>query len=655
MRKLFVFFLVIFCTGALINDFYAQSSVVMNEIYSRGTAADPDWIEIYNGSTEQVDISSYKIYDNGGQAGTKPKKEFPSGTIIPPNGFYVIVTDNTGDPSDFGLSSGGEQVWFEDAAGNIIDNVTFPTLDVTQSYGRIPDGGSWQILNIITRGSSNSLIKMNEIYSRGTAENPDWIEIYNASTEQMDISGYKIYDNGGQAGTKPKKEFPAGTVILPNGFYVIVTDDADASGFGLSSGGEEVWLEDASGNLIDNVVFSALDVTQSYGRIPDGGVWQILNTITRGESNVVVLSSYIKMNEIYSRGTAEDPDWIEIYNTSSEQIDISGYKIYDNGGQAGTKPKKEFSAGTIIPPDGFYVIVTDDSDASGFGLSSGGEEVWLEDAVGNVIDNVVFPALDVTQSYGRIPDGGEWQILNTITRGESNVVVLSSFIKMNEIYSRGTAEDPDWIEIYNTSSEQMDISGYKIYDNGGHAGTKPKKEFPTGTVIPPDGFYVIVTDDADASGFGLSSGGEEVWLEDAEGSVIDNVVFPALDVTQSYGRIPDGGEWQILNVITRGEPNDAGTDVEDEMITIKDYKLYQNFPNPFNPATVISYQIPVSSFVTLKVFDVMGKEVIVLVNKMQAAGNYSVEFGASNLSSGIYYYRLEANNSSLVRKMVLLR
>jgi hypothetical protein len=76
------------------------------------------------------------------------------------------------------------------------------------------------------------------------------------------------------------------------------------------------------------------------------------------------------------------------------------------------------------------------------------------------------------------------------------------------------------------------------------------------------------------------------------------------------------------------------------------YMLAQNYPNPFNPSTVISYQLPADSKVTLKVYDVLGKEITSLVNGYQAAGRYNVKFdaGAKSLSSGVYYYRLQVNN-----------
>ena len=136
---------------------------------------------------------------------------------------------------------------------------------------------------------------------------------------------------------------------------------------------------------------------------------------------IVVEPTVIKINEIYSRGVTTDPDWIEIYNASSFAVNISGYKIYDVGGQSGTKAKKEIPSGTTIPAKGYYVVVTDGTGTSDCGLSSAGEEVWLEDAAGKVIDDVTFPAMDVTQTYSRVPDGSaNWQLTSSMTRGATN-------------------------------------------------------------------------------------------------------------------------------------------------------------------------------------------------------------------------------------------
>ena len=273
-------------------------------------------------------------------------------------------------------------------------------------------------------------VVMNEIYSRGVAGNLDWIEVYNPTSSPVNISGYRIYDVGGFSGTKPKKPFPVGTILPAKGFYVIITDTADSqeplSGFGLSAGGEIVYLEDTTTHtMLDTCTFGAMSTTQTWGRGPDGGTWTLLNTITRGTSNGAIV-----MNEIYSRGVAGNLDWIEVYNGVSASVNISGYRIYDVGGFSGTKPKKPFPVGTILPANGFYVIITDTADAieplSGFGLSSGGEIVYLEDTVRHaVVDTCTFGAMSTTQTWGRFPDGGPWKLLNTITRGATNNTAVS--------------------------------------------------------------------------------------------------------------------------------------------------------------------------------------------------------------------------------------
>ncbi|WP_348342550.1 T9SS type A sorting domain-containing protein [Ignavibacterium sp.] len=95
--------------------------------------------------------------------------------------------------------------------------------------------------------------------------------------------------------------------------------------------------------------------------------------------------------------------------------------------------------------------------------------------------------------------------------------------------------------------------------------------------------------------------------------------------------------------------------VEVEILTPDKFTLEQNYPNPFNPTTVISWQSPVSSWQTLKVYDVLGNEVVTLVNEYREAGSYKVEFDASELPSGVYYYKLSVGNFSDVKKMMLIK
>lgn len=138
-----------------------------------------------------------------------------------------------------------------------------------------------------------------------------------------------------------------------------------------------------------------------------------------------------------------------------------------------------------------------------------------------------------------------------------------------------------------------------------------------------------------------------------EGSVIgvDQICVIDTDGT-NYQQLTNAG-------VNRGPvwyPVDP-TPVDDDVsnLTVNEFKLYQNYPNPFNPVTTISFTIPERNFVTLKVYDVLGNEMETLVKELKFAGTYEIDFDASEINSGIYFYKLETENHTQMRKMVLLK
>lgn len=92
-----------------------------------------------------------------------------------------------------------------------------------------------------------------------------------------------------------------------------------------------------------------------------------------------------------------------------------------------------------------------------------------------------------------------------------------------------------------------------------------------------------------------------------------------------------------------------------EIISTPEYNLAQNYPNPFNPATTISYSVAEQGQVTLKIYDVIGNEVGVLINEIKAPGNYTIQFNSNSLSSGVYFYKLSANKYTAIKKMIVLK
>ena len=446
-------------------------SLVINELMANNDAAVPgpdgdypDWVELYNGGAETVNLGG--MYLTGNLANPNAW-QFPSGTIIESNSFLVVWADNSpeigGLHTSFSLNASGEAVGLFAADGETrIDSITFGPQDDDVSFGRLPDGGlSWNHL-IPTPGSPNQLYEPAEIpdylfINEFMANNdgavagpngtyPDWIELYNADNETMDLGGMYLTDDL----TKPEWQFPAGTTIESNGFLVVWADNASDlsslhASFGLNAGGESIGLfASDSESIIDSITFDRQVSDVSYGRLPDGSEnWNYL-TPTPGSANDLgevvnvgvpsqfdIIPEGLFINELMADNQitiagpdATYPDWIELYNADNETIDLGGMYLTDT---LANPTKWRFPNNTVIEGGGYLVIWADNSSDksslhSGFNLRANGEEVGLFASDGvTLIDSVVFPKQLGDVSYGRLPDGSEnWMPLLRATPGWAN-------------------------------------------------------------------------------------------------------------------------------------------------------------------------------------------------------------------------------------------
>jgi len=186
-------------------------------------------------------------------------------------------------------------------------------------------------------------------------------------------------------------------------------------------------------------------------------------------------------------------------------------------------------------------------------------------------------------------------------------------------------------------------------DNGGHVATIWLDELQSGRMyVGTYSFGQPLTDN-------FSNGG--LYLTEDNGNNWRKVYGSAVNVIKADNEIPRkmyiGTKFGVKTFVDTLTVTSVRNDEEE--ILPSEYALFQNFPNPFNPSTQIKYAIPNGTNVKLKVFDILGKEIITLVNGYKNAGTYEVQFDASNLPSGVYLYRLETESFSQTKKLMLIK
>jgi len=220
-------------------------------------------------------------------------------------------------------------------------------------------------------------------------------------------------------------------------------------------------------------------------------------------------------------------------------------------------------------------------------------------------------------------------------------------------YGSGTSYDYATVK-YNASGVQQWVARYDgpgSYDDGATAVAVDGSGnvYVTGESFGSGTFFDYATVKYNASGV-------QQWVAryDGPGSSDDGAAAIAVDGSGNVyvtgtARFADGYRYTTIKYrqITTGHTPEPELPAE--------FVLHQNYPNPFNPTTVIKFQVPSSKFVLLKVYNVLGQEVVTLVNEVKQPGRYSVVFDAGNLPGGVYCYRMTAGNFTQTRKLLLLK
>ena len=247
-------------------------------------------------------------------------------------------------------------------------------------------------------------------------------------------------------------------------------------------------------------------------------------------------------------------------------------------------------------------------------------------------------------------------------------IATGNGLRINEFMAANTktildldGKADDWLEITNAGTKAEALRGKFLTDN---LAAPNKWRFPD-TTLAPGAFLLVWADDTPAQGklhaaFKLDKAGEEIGLFDSTAAgfvVIDSVTFGPQSSDVSMGRFPDGmGGFVFLASPSPGSPNLVTHAVEDGPVVIPSgFSLEQNYPNPFNPSTTIRFSVATQQFVRLAVYDLLGREVRLLVNRDLGLGNHSVVFDATGMSSGVYIYQLKAGVFAAARQMIVTK
>ncbi len=387
----------------------------------------------------------------------------------------------------------------------------------------------------------NELMAINDHTIRDANDNsPDWIELYNASATDIDLGGMYLTDD---PLVPTRRQLPSGLVVPAGGYLLLWASDeitTDHLGFKLNGGGEAVALFDRLDHglgLIDAVFYAPQAIDVAWGRYPDGSAqWQTLDSPTPGTSNHLLPPTFAQVTR--------EPRWPAAGQTATVSAHI-----------------------TATVPLISATLWLDASQGSGFQpnaltLQGGVFQATIPAQAAGTLVRYYLEAMDAHGQRVVYPTDAPANPERYLVGYTPPALVVNEFLALNNTTIQDEAgEYEDWIELYNTGTETLTLSGLYLSDNFGN----PKKwQIPANVMLAPNGHLLIwCDDDADQgplhASFKLSGDGEEIVLsaDDAHANVpIDWIIFGPQTPDISYGRKPDGAAtWTTFATPTPGTSN----------------------------------------------------------------------------------------------------
>ena len=436
---------------------------------------------------------------------------------------------------------------------------------------------------------------------------------------------------------------------------------------GTNSDGIDIGENSQNINIISNLIYHSYDKGISIGQ--KSSVNAFKNLIIGGNNGIAVKdssSAYILNNTFFNNDTS-----------------ISCFEKNEGAGGGSAE-----IVNTILSNSLLSSVYTDDLSSTSIRYSLSDTEFLIGE--GNLFENPLFinsglynleiapdspclnagdPDIDLDDD-GSNSDIGAYYIYDINDYDLSSSDSLVTELKINELLAINdsvnideSGEFDDWLELFNPTDQPLNLAGLYLTDD---LSDLTKWQFPDSTdIIMPGGYLLVWCDEDESQGnkhtnFKLSSDGEILVLTNDNGiTIIDSISFGTQISNQSYGRLQDGeNDWGIL--FPTPEYSNSQLNVFNNDVIPRDYHLYQNFPNPFNPTTIIRYSIPKSANVKMTIYDLMGREIAQPINAFQIIGDRFIKWNGTNrngepVSAGVYLYNIQSDDFVSTKKMVLLK
>ena len=651
------------------------TSVVLSELMAYdlvagdGQTQSPDWVELVNQGSAPADLSGWRLSDNAGSAN---RFQFPAGVQLEPGARLVVglggIPDHPGvvHLADFSLDREGESLYLFNKSGERVDGVEFGFQAEGYTLSRF--GSAWD-LGIPSPGAENnpaetgdlSSLVFNEWLAVPTPETDAWFELTNIEpTLPLNLTGLQFIHEDWSSQIGVPTFLGAGEFAVFELTGSLRPGELPAISIGLR---EILEVADPGGQMIVRLGISTDEPGRVYGLFPDGtGSRRSTGTLsTPGAANVDSQESSVLINEFMALADIQ-PDvyprsWIEVFNTSENALDLSGYLVED----ADTGLSWQFPDNTLIAADGFLTLALGLNQDPGnsmpqlmdfiipleFGREGG--HIRLLDGAGFIIDELVYGPQIPGMSIGLNPRG-DVILMAAPTPGSLNTDEADlgdvTNIHINE-WRTSHPSQQDWFELYNSGEMPVSLEHLMIADNP-YAQAGSSHSFPAGSHIAGGGMIRLY---AENSGnrlawhipFQLDADGELLRLYDRRLIVIDQVALEPTAPEETVGRFPDGGSdivrvlptpgfanirelpsvisdldgdgmadwWEMEMDLDPLYPLDASFDLDDDGLT-----NLQEFSRLLNP----------------RVFD----ETIQVAIRVDDSGNGNIIFSFTGRSGGIY-------------------